>query len=351
MEILIALVIATMATKMAVTDVAHAVRGSMPPRARLVAKVLDQRAANSKARRERWSSGRHAVRHYGSTLLNDAFDAARQRHDVRHAKRSAKRRTRLLAIERGELAPRWIDRPGGFRSWLRGVVDDGRTRYEASWDRATERRRERATERQLERDAYQENARRDAEQPSEPLADPATTEHTPDPENAPETDAQRPDDTDPAHGPEPEQPAAAGLDERGRADHADQQPARPPLTLVPDPGPEAATSTSTPNGDVMTSTPTANGEVTGLAGAIRFAEESAAAAEAGIGHVEAVSAALAAGEQQGEAAALFASAQEQLGVLAQTFKDAGKALAPSLVVKEGYDAAPDTGTKQFVTAD
>ncbi len=92
-------------------------------------------------------------------------------------------------------------------------------------------------------------------------------------------------------------------------------------------------------------------EVTGLATAVSYAEGVAAAHESHATDAETFAGSLASNGVGDGTVGLVAQAQEASGVAAAAWTAVKDALNDQMGVKEAYDATPDAGDKDFVTAE
>lgn len=160
---------------------------------------------------------------------------------------------------------------------------------------------------------------------------------------------------------------------RRRRDEREQS-RRPALTTAPEPQRESAAADETEGDDTTTqhtgdgqeaaatekpqhatnegvpavTIPT--GETTGLDSAIGFAEQMKSYLSSAVTSTEQSLANLSAGGVTGESLSSLTSAQEQLTAAVQAFEAAENELRGHLTVREAYDATPDAGSKEFVTA-
>lgn len=115
--------------------------------------------------------------------------------------------------------------------------------------------------------------------------------------------------------------------------------------------PPAPTPAATPGNQEELSVTTPNAETTGLTSAIAYAEGMASNASGGVQSIETSVASLQGGGVGGAAIGHFEQAKEHLAAAAAAFGAAQTELEADLTVKESYDARPDAGSKEFVTAD
>jgi hypothetical protein len=350
MELLLAALIASIATmhsaKIAVTDVAYALRGKPSPRG---------------------PKSRGAATSYISAVWNDGWTDARTRH--------VDRRTRRAARDRNS---------GSFRSFLGTYRDAAWRRWDAAWDKRAERRRARPHRyepgpvEQIVRGAvvpddeaprYEwEDHSSDRTQPCSRC--PGTMSPVPGTFHADEGDGGASVDT---------QCGTCGLrsprywalsdgeyeDMFGHAfgdvdRDAGDRPGGETLWLALHPdghtepletpdGQSAAPVTPAKGiteGNRMTTT---TGEITGLRTAIIWARDTEKYVDAAIVQTENARAQLEAGDVGSGLTSQFSVAMDQLTTAKGTFKSIGDELQHMLAVAEAYAANPDAGDKQFVT--
>lgn len=95
----------------------------------------------------------------------------------------------------------------------------------------------------------------------------------------------------------------------------------------------------------------ANAETTGLQSALAYTSAMAETTGEGVSSVETSIAALENGEVGSAVTGPLAQAQEHLAAAQAAFKEANDALTQHINVQEAYNATPDAGNKQFVTAE
>lgn len=98
-------------------------------------------------------------------------------------------------------------------------------------------------------------------------------------------------------------------------------------------------------------TTTHDGETIGLQGALEYTAAMATSCQDGVTSAEQSVAHMQAGEVGGDTIGHLAQGQELLGQAAEAFESAHEELEKHVAVKDAYDANPDAGSKEFLTAD
>lgn len=138
------------------------------------------------------------------------------------------------------------------------------------------------------------------------------------------------------------------LEERMQRAVEDRESPSPQTRPATSPAPTNATPINgTENHDVTT----VNAETTGLQSALNYNAAMAEKAGEGAASVEMSIAALEQGEVGGAVTSPMAQGREHLEAAQACFKQAHDELQQHMNVREAYDATPDAGNKQFVTAE
>lgn len=299
-EWIVALAIIYWVVKGGLSDLTWAVRGQAPPR------VAEGRARAAAAGR------RYGARNYLADLWSDGWRTAR-------AKREARVQQRLDHIREHGPGPTWRQRAGD--------------RMSAAWGRWESRMSTR----------WQQRQEREGRTGPEPITPASDREQTDPGKTQPER--EQPEQTEQRREPvEPVTPTPYNPDQ--------QEP------------PQELTAVRGPDGRWRVADPPAGGqqnqtkgrdehmsEVTGLASALAHAAEMRAAFEESTAGAEAYLAGLENGGVSGPALAAVQQAMEAQQQAAAAWGQAEATLSRHMGVREQYEANPDAGSREFVTAE
>jgi hypothetical protein len=339
METLVLAAVAWWAVYRLIVDGSYAIRGVVPPS-----------GPRSRGRR-------YGARGYLGEVWSDGWRRLGDRRRARLARRAAgepgwPRLARLRArLGRNRDAARaWWRDAGGSREFHRDGDTITDQRHETLWDRAIDHAEQKRAARRARKTGAADAASRpdpapatpdgqppaaDPQRPVQPVGDADSTQSPAAAGGQPDPNGHRPT-TDPGRVPSPDRrgtpPASDRLDQTGAAEPAGlRQPPQPPPNQ-----PEGTNDMA---------------EVTGLDSAINFAGDMSNAEQGKASEIESFIAHLQANQVSGEPIAQAQAAMEHHNAAAACWAACQAALVNHKQVQEAYNANPDAGRKEFVTAE